>query len=100
MFKADNNNVIFVNFHKNRLNKEKPFGKEELFKKIYEVFIKSEEYKSSLEKLTKEKIEKAALKLRAEAQKILRYNKIGGAAIGCIFIVDWIVTRFFIKKMQ
>ncbi len=98
MFKADNNNVIFVNFHKNRLTGEEPFGKEELFKKIYEVFIESEEYKSSLEKLTKEKIEKAALKLRAEAQKILRYNKIGGGAIGWIPIVDWIVTKYLIKK--
>jgi GTP-binding protein EngB required for normal cell division len=98
MFKADNNNVIFVNFHKNRLTGEEPFGKEELFKKIYEVFIESEEYKSSLEKLTKEKIEKAALKLRAEAQKILRYNKIGGGAIGWIPMVDWIVTKYLIKK--
>ena len=98
MFKADNNNVIFVNFHKNKLNGEEPFGKEELFKKIYEVFVQSEEYKSSQEQLTKEKIEKNALKLRAEAQEMLIFNKIGGGAIGWIPIVDWIVTKYLIKK--
>ena len=69
MFKADNNNVIFVNFHKNRLTGEEPFGKEELFKKIYEVFIESEEYKSSLEKLTKDGGEEGR-------KKVSRYTKI------------------------
>ena len=98
MFKADNNNIIFINFHKNKLTGEESFGKEELFKKIYDVFIQSEEYKSSLEKLTKEKIEKDALKLRAEAQKKLLSNKIGGGLIGSIPLVDLIVQKFFIKK--
>ena len=98
MFKADNNNVIFINFHKNKLTGEESFGKEELFKKIYDVFIQSEEYKSSLEKLTKEKIEKDALKLRVEAQEKLLSNKIGGGLLGCIPFIDLAVLKFFIKK--
>ena len=75
-FKANDNNVVFVNFHKNELNDEEPFGKKELFKKIYEFFIQSEDYNNSLKNLTKENIEKNALKLRAQAEEKLLWHKI------------------------
>ena len=75
-FKANDNNVVFVNFHKNVLNDEEPFGKKELFKKIYEIFIQSEDYNNSLKNLTRENIEKNALKLRAQAEEKLLWNKI------------------------
>ena len=97
-FRADNNNVVFVNFHKNIYIQEEPFGKKELFKKIYDVFIQSDEYKNSLLKLTKEKIEENALKLRAEAKEKLLINKIGGGAVGIIPLLDMAAQHFFIKK--
>jgi GTP-binding protein EngB required for normal cell division len=97
-FKADTNNIIFVNFRKNILIQEEPFGIKELFKKIYDVFIQSEDYKNSLEQLTKENIEKKALQLRAEAQSILFSNKMWGAAVGAIPLVDMILQHFVIKK--
>ena len=68
-FKANDNNVVFLNFHKNELNNEEPFEEIELFKKIYDVFIQSEDYNNSLRNLTRENIEKNALKLRAQQKK-------------------------------
>lgn len=93
-------NVIFLNFFLDPKTNYQPFGEEELFKKIHDFFIESEDYKESCKsiKLTPEEIEKKANKLRAQAQSLLFYNKIFGAAIGAIPGVDWLVQKYLIKK--
>ena len=99
MFEATENNVVFVNFYYDELNEIEPFGKEELFKKIYDFFISSKDYKDSLKKYSsKEEIEKTALKLRAQAESILLPNKIWGGAVGIIPFADWFLQQFVIKK--
>ena len=99
MFEATENNVIFVNFHYDEDLEIEPFGKKELFKKIYDSFVNSENYKNSLEKFSnKEKIEETASKLRAQAESILLPNKIWGAAVGIIPFADWVIQNFIIKK--
>ena len=99
LFEATENNVVFVNFHYDEDLEIEPFGKKELFKKIYEFFVKSKNYRDSLEKLSsKEEIEKTALKLRAQAQSILLPNKIWGAAVGILPFVDWALQKFVIKE--
>ena len=99
MFEATENNVIFVNFHYDKNLEKEPFGKKELFKKIYDSFVNSENYKNSLEKFSnKEKIEETALKLRAQAESILFPNKIWGAAVGIIPFADWAIQKFIIKE--
>ena len=99
MFEATENNVIFVNFHYDEDLEKEPFGKKELFKKIYDSFVNSENYKNSLEKFSnKEKIEETASKLRAQAESILLPNKIWGAAVGIIPIADWAIQKFIIKE--
>ena len=100
MFEATENNVIFVNFHYDEDLEIEPFGKKEFFKKIYDSFVNSENYKKSIEKLTNKKnIEETALKLRAQAQSILLPNKIWGAAVGIIpFYVDWAIQKYIIKE--
>ena len=98
MFKANDENVVFVNFHKNVLFNEDIFGIRELFKKIYDVFIQSEDYKNSLKDFNKDNIEEKALKLREEAKEVLLLNKIGGAAVGVIPFIDWAIQKFVIKK--
>ena len=97
MFEATENNVIFVNFHYDKDLEIEPFGKKDFFKKIYDSFVNSENYKKSLEKLSNKKdIEKSALKLRAQAQSILLPNKIWGAAVGIIPFADWAIQKFII----
>ena len=99
MFEAKENNVVFVNFHYDEDLEIEPFGKKELFKKIYDFFVNSECYKDSLNKYSsKEEIDKNALKLRAQAQNILLPNKIWGGAVGLIPFVDWALQKFVIKK--
>jgi hypothetical protein len=99
MFEATENNVIFVNFHYDEDLEIEPFGKKELFKKIYDSFVNSKNYKKSLEKLSNKKdIEKTALKLRAQAQSILLPNKIWGAAVGILPFADWAIQKFIIKE--
>jgi hypothetical protein len=99
MFEATENNVIFVNFHYDKDLEKEPFGKKELFKKIYDSFVNSENYKNSLKKLSnKENIEKTALKLRAQAESVLLSNKIWGAAVGIIPFADWAIQNLIIKQ--
>ena len=99
MFKASENNVVFVNFHQDEELQIKPFGKKELFKKIQDFFVSSKDYKDSLKEYSsKEEIEKKALKLRAEAEKLLLPNKIWGGAVGIIPFADWALQKFVIKK--
>ena len=98
MFKATENNVVFVNFHYDEEFDIEPFGKKELFKKIHDFFVESEDYKKYKKELTKEEIEKRALKLRAQAQSILLPNKILGGVVGIIPFADWALQKFVIKK--
>ena len=99
MLEATENNVVFVNFHYDYKNEKEPFGKKELFKKIYDSFVNSENYKNSLEKLSsEEEIEKAASKLRAQAESILYPSKIWGALSGAIPFADWAIQRFIINR--
>ena len=98
MFQADINNVVFVNFHKDYANNFEAFGRKELYKKIYEFFIKSEDFINSFIELSNEAIEENALKLRKQAQDILLSNKIAGGIIGAIPLVDLIVQKFVIKR--
>ena len=91
-FKASENNVVFVNFYDYYDDEElkiESFGKKELFKKIHDFFVNSKDYKDSLKDYSsKEEIEKKALKLRAEAKRILLPNKIFGGAVGIIPFAD------------
>ena len=98
MFKATENNVVFVNFHYDEEFDIEPFGKKELFKKIHDFFVESEDYKQYKKKLTKEEIEKRALKLRGQAQRELLPNKIWGGVVGIIPFVDLALQKFVIKK--
>ena len=99
MFKASENNVVFVNFHQDEDLQIEPFGKKELFKKIHDFFVSSKDYKDSLKELSsKEKIEKKALILRAQAERLLLPNKIWGGAVGIIPFADWALQKFVIKK--
>ena len=99
IFEATENNVVFVNFHYDEDLEIEPFGKEKLFKKIYDFFVSSNDYKDSLKKYsTKEEIEKNALKLRAQAESILLPNKIFGALSGLVPFADMALQKFFIKK--
>ena len=98
MFKAIENNVAFVNFHYDKFIEKEPFGKEELFKKIYDFFVNSKDYKESLKKYSNEQIEKAALKLRIEAERILLPYKIYVVFAGLIPIVDLVIQEYIIKN--
>ena len=98
LFKADNNNIVFVNFYKDNENKIPPFGKYELFKKIRDFFINSESYKKSKVQLSEKGLKETIEKLKAEARHILLPNKIWGAAAGIIPFGDWIIQKFIIKK--
>ena len=96
MFKATEKNTVFVNFHNTK--NSKIFGIKELFKKIHEFFIQSDDYKNSCKKLDKKTIEDNALKLRNQAKDILLSNKIWAGVVGCIPIVDLLVQKYYIKK--
>ena len=92
------NNVIFVNFHKDLKTGFEPFGVKDLFRKIHEFFIKTEDYLTSKNKLDQDLIEKNALKLRAQGEEILLANKIWGGVVGIIPGLDWILQKFVVKK--
>ena len=98
MFKATEKNVVFVNFHYDEEFDIEPFGKKELFKKIHDFFVESEDYKNFKIELAKKEIEKRALKLRAQAQSILLPNKIWGGVVGIIPFADLALQKFIIKK--
>ena len=96
--KATKNNIVFVNFHKDFDYNIEPFGKNELFNKIYHYFINSNSYKDSF-KFSKENIDKEASKIRKEVEKSLKSDKIFGSLSGALpFIGDIIAQNFFIKK--
>ena len=97
MFKANENNVVFVNFKKDEDNPE-IFGKKELFQKIKDFFIESDTYKESLESLNEEKLEETIEKLKATARYHLLPNKFWGGLAGMLPIADIAIQKFFIKK--
>jgi len=98
MLEPNENNIVFVNFHRDNKTKFEPFGLRDLFKKIYDFFTTSEDYINSTKTLTKEIIEEKAKKLRIEAEELLKAHKVGGAIVGIIPGIDWVLQRFVIKK--
>ena len=94
MLEANEDNTVFVNFHKDKKTNFEKFGIGDLFKKIHSFFNKSEDYIN----FNKISIDEQAAKLRAQAERVLILNKIGGAFVGIIPGVDWALQRFVIKK--
>ena len=74
-FFATNNNVVFVNFHKELAHGDEPFGTEDLFQKIHDFFIQSQDYLEFKSKLNPDIIEQDALNLRKEGENILLTSK-------------------------
>ena len=98
MLEATVKNVVFVNFHRDNKTKFEKFGISKLFRTIYDYFILSEDYINSNKFLGKEQIEANAQRLRAQAEQILKAHKIGGAVVGIIPGIDWLLQKFVIKK--
>ena len=97
MFEADDNNVAFVNFQRNELNDEKPFGKRELFKKIHDFLIQFD-YINSLRDINIEKIKETAFQLRELTKEVLLTNKIWSKLAGIIPFVDYALQKNIIEK--
>ena len=95
---ATENNVVFVNFHYNEELDIKPFGRKELFKKIYDFYFESNDYKEILHSLSNEEIEKKALYLRMEANNLILPNKIWSAATGVIPFANLALQELVIEK--
>ena len=94
---ASLNNIVFVNFHKDKMHNYEPFGTDDLFKTISILFRESDDYKK-INDLNEKIIKERALKLKEEAKEILLSNKIWGAVVGVIPGVDWALQKFVIKK--
>ena len=97
MLKANENNVVFVNFRKDDDNPE-VFGKKELFQKIHDFFIESESYKKSLRTLNEQVLEENIEGLKAQARSELLPCKFWGAAAGIIPFGDFFLQKFVIRK--
>ena len=98
MLHASEKNGAFVNFHKDIKTHFEPFGKRELFKKIHDFFVMSEDFISSKNKLDPNIIEKNALKLREQGRDLLFSNKVWGGVVGIIPGVDWALQKYVVKK--
>ena len=96
-FKANENNVVFVNFRKDEDIGE-PFGKNELFKKIHDFFLETKSYKDSLENLTPEKVKEKIEILKTKARYYLLPYKIFGGLSGIFPFVDIAIQKFVINK--
>ena len=97
MFKATKNNAVFVDFHG---DENKSFGKKELFNKIYDFIIKSEDYKIAIKEFNEENIIERASKLKAEAESSLLYNKIVGgiASIASLYpLFSYFSSKYIIN---
>ena len=97
MLKANENNVVFVNFRKDDDNPE-VFGKKELFQKIHDFFIESESYKKSLRTLNEQVLEENIEGLKAQARSELLPCKFWGAAAGIVAFGDFFLQKFVIRK--
>ena len=74
MLKANDNNVVFVNFRADEDHRV-IFGKKELFRKIYEFFIESESYKYFEENENEEKLNSEIERLKSDAwYQLLQYK--------------------------
>ena len=91
MLRANINNTVFVNFHKSKY--VEPFGKKELFKKIYDFLIANEDIKNLL--LNSKEVEEKVKSLRKRAEEALFPGKI----IGKIPIIGWALQKYVIEKM-
>lgn len=91
---ASLDNIVFVNFHKDTLNGPK-FGEKDLFNKIHDFFIKSDDYNH----FSKLNIEEEAQRMQIEAREALLSNKIWGGVVGIIPGVDWALQNSVIKKI-
>ena len=91
MLKANADNVAFVNFHKDNKTGFEPFGVKELFKKIYDFFILSDDYISSYKVMDDNYVKKQAERLRVQAKDILFSSKVWYEAVGIIPRVDWLL---------
>ena len=76
MFIATKDNVVFVNFHRDNTNGFESFGIKELFMKIHDFFIMSDDYINSQKVLDSNYVNKKIETLRAEAKDILFSNKV------------------------
>ena len=95
---ATENNVVFVNFYYDEKLDIEPFGRKELFKKIYDFYFESYDYKEILHSLSNEEIERKALYLRKEAKYLILPNKIWSAATGVIPFANLALQKLFIEK--
>ena len=95
---ATEDNVVFVNFHKDHKLDREPFGRKELFKKISDIFKNSDFYRDSYKNVEPSELNNQIKLLKEKANSILINNKIGGALIGALPFVDLLVQNFVIKK--
>ena len=95
---ATENNVVFVNFYYDEKLDIEPFGRKELFKKIYDFYFESYDYKEILHSLSNEEIERKALYLRKEAKNSILPNKIWSAAVGAIPFANLALQKLVIEK--
>ena len=97
MLKANENNVIFVNF---RVDDDNPviFGKKELFKKIYDFFIESKSYKESNEDLNDIQLEEKIESLKAKARYEMLPEKFYAGLAGIIPFADIAIQKFVLNK--
>ncbi len=93
--KASLDNTIFVNFHDENF---KEVGTKQLFNKICEFFISTEDYLSFERSLSEDEINLRAAKLRERAKDILWSNTIWGGISGVLPGIDWLIDKFVIKK--
>ena len=98
MLNANENNVVFVNFYDDIFSNNKAFGKKELFLKIYDCFIQTEEYKDFNRKKEIQEVKNKAEQLKATARNDLFKYKLYGSFIGLVPFVDLIVQKYVIKK--
>ena len=89
---ANENNVVFVNFHEDFMYDVEFFGKKELFKKIHDFLISNEDIKNF--RLNPEEIEEKVKSLRKRAEEELFSDKI----IGKIPLFGWALKKFVLEK--
>ena len=95
--KANDNNVVFVNFRNDEDNPD-VFGKKELFQKIHDFFIVSDSYKKSLMNLEGKVLEDTIESLKAQARNELYTTKIWGGICGIIPFGDILLKKWEIRK--
>ena len=95
--KANDNNVVFVNFRNDEDNPD-VFGKKELFQKIHDFFTESDSYKKSLMNLEGKVLEDTIESLKVQARNELYTTKIWGGILGYIPFGDILLKKWEIRK--